>query len=324
MTDFNTYLKRVPSEHRDKPKFVETLRSLLGPVLELQALMERVPIDYDLDSAVGKQLDVVGEWVGRNKFVETLRSLLGPVLELQALMERVPIDYDLDSAVGKQLDVVGEWVGRNRYVSIPIEGVFFTFDDTFFTFDDTVITGFDRGVWCGEYDATSGMTKLDDDSYRFLLKLQILANVWDGTPEKFYSGVRSLFNGTLSVVIEDHQDMTISIGVVGKALSSAQRALFLQQIAPFKPAGVRINVFLLSQIEDHQDMTISIGVVGKALSSAQRALFLQQIAPFKPAGVRINVFLLSQINDVPLLAFDMNTPLLQGFDTSGWAEIIAN
>ena len=57
MTDFNTYLKRVPSEHRDKPRFVETLRSLLGPVLELQALMERVPFDYDLDSAVGKQLD---------------------------------------------------------------------------------------------------------------------------------------------------------------------------------------------------------------------------------------------------------------------------
>ena len=90
-------------------------------------------------------------------------------------------------------------------MSIPIEGVFFTFDDT-------AITGYDRGVWCGEYDATSGMTKLDDDSYRFLLKLQILANVWDGTPEKFYDGVRSIFNGTLSVVIEDHQDMTISIG----------------------------------------------------------------------------------------------------------------
>lgn len=69
MTDFNTYLKRVPSEHRDKPRFVETLRSLLGPVLELQALMERVPFDYDLDSAVGKQLDVVGEWVGRNRYV---------------------------------------------------------------------------------------------------------------------------------------------------------------------------------------------------------------------------------------------------------------
>lgn len=223
MTDFNTYLQRVPSEHRDKPKFVETLRSLLGPVLELQTLMERIPFDYDLDSAVGKQLDVVGEWVG-----------------------------------------------RNRYVSIPIEGVFFTFDDT-------AITGYDRGVWCGEYDATSGMTKLDDDSYRFLLKLQILANVWDGTPEKFYSGVRSLFNGTLSVVIEDHQDMTISIGVVGKALSSAQRALFLQQIAPFKPAGVRINVFMLTQYDD-----------------------------------------------VPIFSFDMNTPLLQGFDTSGWAEIIAN
>lgn len=195
MLEFDIYKNRVPSQHRFKPKFIETLRSVLDPVLSLQNLIASIP-------------------------------------EL----------YDLDQATGNQLDVVGEWVGRNRFISIPIEGVFFSLDDT-------EITGFDRGVWCGEYDATSGMTRLDDDSYRFLLKLQILANVWDGTPEKFYSGVRALFDD-LSVVIEDHQNMTMSIGVVGKTLSSAQRALFLQQIAPFKPCGVRIDVFMLTQLDD--------------------------------------------------------------------------
>lgn len=195
MLEFDIYKNRVPSQHRNKEKFIKTLRTVLDPVLSLQNLLASIP-------------------------------------EL----------YDLDRATGNQLDVVGEWVGRNRFISIPIEGVFFSFDDT-------EITGFDRGVWCGEYDATSGMTRLDDDSYRFLLKLQILANMWDGTPEKFYSGVRALFDD-LSVVIEDHQNMTIAIGVVGKTLSSAQRALFLQQIAPFKPCGVRIDVFMLPQLDN--------------------------------------------------------------------------
>lgn len=178
----------------------------------------------------------------KEKFIATLQAVLDPVLSLQKLLASIPELYDLDRATGNQLDVVGEWVGRSRFISIPIEGVFFSFDDT-------EITGYDRGVWCGEYDATSGMTRLDDDSYRFLLKLQILANMWDGTPEKFYSGVRALFND-LSVVIEDHQNMTIAIGVVGKTLSSAQRALFLQQIAPFKPCGVRIDVFMLPQLDN--------------------------------------------------------------------------
>ena len=195
MLEFDVYKNRVPSQHRNKEKFIKTLRSVLDPVLSLQKFLASIP-------------------------------------EL----------YDLDCATGNQLDVVGEWVGRNRFISIPIEGVFFSLDDT-------EITGFDRGVWCGEYDATSGMTRLDDDSYRFLLKLQILANMWDGTPEKFYSGVRALFDD-LSVVIEDHQNMTMAIGVVGKTLSSAQRALFLQQIAPFKPCGVRIDVFMLPQLDN--------------------------------------------------------------------------
>ena len=154
MLEFDIYKNRVPSQHRNKGKFIKTLRAVLDPVLSLQNLLASIP-------------------------------------EL----------YDLDRATGNQLDVVGEWVGRNRFISIPIEGVFFSFDDT-------EITGFDRGVWCGEYDATSGMTRLDDDSYRFLLKLQILANMWDGTPEKFYSGVRALFDD-LSVVIEDHQNLSL-------------------------------------------------------------------------------------------------------------------
>lgn len=57
----NDYLNRVPAQHRDKPRFQETLRTILEPVLQLQTLMEETPEAYDLDTAIGKQLDVVGE-----------------------------------------------------------------------------------------------------------------------------------------------------------------------------------------------------------------------------------------------------------------------
>lgn len=188
---FDDYLNRVPSQHRDKPKFIATLEASINPFVHLGQLMEAVPEDYDVDSAIGLQLDVDGEWVGVNRTINT-----------------------------------------------EIEGVYFTFDGT----DDV---GFDAGIWRGEYDPLTGIVSLDDDTYRTLIKLRILANMWDGTAETAYSSWDSIFDGEMSLVIEDHQDMSITIGIAGVQMSSAQKGLFSKQISPFKPAGVRITTYFI-------------------------------------------------------------------------------
>lgn len=63
------YLALVAGQHADKPKFIALLSMLLQPVADIIALLESLPSAFDLDTAVGKQLDVVGEWVGRSRTI---------------------------------------------------------------------------------------------------------------------------------------------------------------------------------------------------------------------------------------------------------------
>lgn len=58
------YLDLVTSEHRGKPKFSATVEAVVEPIAEGQSVLAGFPADYDLDTAIGAQLDVVGEWVG--------------------------------------------------------------------------------------------------------------------------------------------------------------------------------------------------------------------------------------------------------------------
>lgn len=61
------YLARVPAQHADKPRFIATLTALLQPLVDLQAAMAGFPAAFDLDSAIGAQLDAVGVRVGRSR-----------------------------------------------------------------------------------------------------------------------------------------------------------------------------------------------------------------------------------------------------------------
>jgi hypothetical protein len=67
MATINTiddYLALVTSEHRQKPKFESTLRAIIEPMVKVQDLICKMPEYFDVDLAIGKQLDIVGEWVG--------------------------------------------------------------------------------------------------------------------------------------------------------------------------------------------------------------------------------------------------------------------
>lgn len=71
MTTLEEYLDLVPAEHRNKPKFVAMLTALLTPFVETQELLAHLSLDFDVDTAVGSQLDVVGMWVGVSRVIST-------------------------------------------------------------------------------------------------------------------------------------------------------------------------------------------------------------------------------------------------------------
>lgn len=67
----NPYLDRITSQHRQRPKFVAVVDAVTSPAVDLQELLEQIRRAFDLDDAIGVQLDQVGEWVGRSRHLST-------------------------------------------------------------------------------------------------------------------------------------------------------------------------------------------------------------------------------------------------------------
>jgi len=173
-------------------------------------------------------------------FVETVSLSVEAQVQLRTLAESMMDEaFDLDDAVGVQLDIVGEWIGITRRVSTPITGVYFSFD--------TVGLGFDQGVWQGPFDPSTGLTSLDDDTYRLLLRAKIASNNWDGTMEGSKAILELIFpasSGTLAF-IQDNQDMTMLVGLAGAPPNALMLALLLGGYLTIKPMAVDITYYVV-------------------------------------------------------------------------------
>lgn len=58
------YLDRVTSEHRDKSKLISWLSATLNKTDDAYNCIKSIDSAFDLDNAVGKQQDVIGEMIG--------------------------------------------------------------------------------------------------------------------------------------------------------------------------------------------------------------------------------------------------------------------
>jgi len=184
---------------------------------------------------------ITSEHNQRPKFMATVSALAQSIVDLQNVLGSMPGKFDLDAAVGDQLDGVGEWVGISRNVATPLTGVYFSLD--------TAGLGFDQGVWKGPFDPDNGLTRLDDDTYRLVIRAKIGANHWDGTLESSAAILNSIFNGDTYVFIQDNQDMSMTIGIAGKVPSAVFLALLEGGYIPIKPEGVRIDYVIVTSVD---------------------------------------------------------------------------
>lgn len=171
-------------------------------------------------------------------FVAVVSALVAPMVDEINLMRDFTRLFDLDEAAGQQLDVVGEWVGISRQLSVPLTGVYFSWDST-------ALLGWDSGVWRGMFDPVTGLTSLPDDEYRALIKAKIAANHWDGTISGAEAIWAAVFGGSQTVILQDNQDMSLTIGFVGQPLSAVQQALLTGGYFPLKPEGVRVRFYAI-------------------------------------------------------------------------------
>ena len=66
MTD---YRDLIGPYHRSRPKFSETVQTLTDPVADSIEAIRSIIEAFDLDAAIGAQLDILGEWIGRSRTV---------------------------------------------------------------------------------------------------------------------------------------------------------------------------------------------------------------------------------------------------------------
>ena len=64
MADVSAYTGLITSEHSNKPKFMAMVAAVAGCFVDQQNFLESMPEAFDLDQAVGNQLDILGLWIG--------------------------------------------------------------------------------------------------------------------------------------------------------------------------------------------------------------------------------------------------------------------
>jgi hypothetical protein len=195
MADLNDYTTLITSAHRDKPRFMATIGALAQPLVD--------------------QMNLLGKLPGK---------------------------FDLDVAVGEQLDMIGTWVGVTRRIRTPLTGIYFSFD--------IAGLGFDQGIWKGLFDPDRGLTVLDDDTYRLVIRAKTGANHWNGTLEQSAAILNRIFDADTRVFIEDHQDMSMTIGISGKVPPAVFLALLAGGYIPLKPEGVHVNETIVTTVDN--------------------------------------------------------------------------
>lgn len=188
----------------------------------------------DITDYTGK---ITGQHSDKPKFMQMVAVVAQCYVDAGQVAASLSAAFDLDRAVDAQLDNVGEWVGITRNVDTPLANVYFALD--------TDGLGFDQGAWKGPFDPDSGITVLDNETYRTLIRAKIGANRWDGTLGQSKAILDLVFSGDTFVFIQDNQDMTITVGVVGEQPSALELALLTGGHIPIKPQSVGINYYIV-------------------------------------------------------------------------------
>jgi hypothetical protein len=67
MADISDYTNRITSQHRSRPKFIAKITALNQGLVDTQNIADQIPSMFDVETAVGDQLDKLGEWIGSSR-----------------------------------------------------------------------------------------------------------------------------------------------------------------------------------------------------------------------------------------------------------------
>lgn len=195
-------------------------------------------------------------------FQAWIEALATPEIETMDALEALIEAFDLYTAVGSQLDILGEIVGVSRVLPFPLGG---------------------------------GLNPvLDDDYYRIAIIAKCLFNIWKGTKNEIYDFWRRWLP-EYPILIQDNQNMTMSVLVIGMPTGTDDVTLF-----GYDSATVDISGYDIGYWEGFQ------GVL--------REMVLNGYFVPKPAGVLVNYAFI----DYPVFAYDLDNDYFKGYDQGTW------
>ncbi|AFC85928.1 DUF2612 domain-containing protein [Frateuria aurantia] len=178
---------------------------------------------------------ITSEHSDKPKFSAMVQAMAQCWVDYQNAMQSLVDAMNLDTAVGDQLDILGRWIGITRNINVPI-------DDLYFAYDDVDGIGLDLGIWKTPSDPTTGVTQMDDTTYRAILRAKVGANHWDGSIEGLEPILSAIFSpGGTTAKIVDNGDMTYNVNLTGteptKLLMTLVDAGYIQCV----PAGMAVT-----------------------------------------------------------------------------------
>ena len=158
----------------------------------------------------------------KERYMAYLDAVLSHGAMLGTMVETMSEAFDIDNAAGDQLDMLGALVGIDRLLP---------------------------------YVPATGTREMDDDEFRIAIKMKIGRNVWDGTNEAAIDLYNQLFSGSVSIVYEDNQDMSVSFSIYGSV--SAREAEILNATGVLLiPAGVS---HIVATVSGEASMSVCVG-----------------------------------------------------------------
>lgn len=178
---------------------------------------------------------ITSAWINKPNFISMVSQNVSIFVQIQNVLSSMIPLFDLDTPpVGNQLDILGQWVGISRNVSVPITGVYFSWNET-------QAVGWNYGTW-QPYTQPVSITVLPDDAYLTLIRAKIAANYWNGTTDGAYIIWDTVFPN-FKILIQDYQNMTYAMALVGGIVDSLTLALLLGGYLPLRPEGVEITEY---------------------------------------------------------------------------------
>lgn len=207
MKTTDDYINRLTRFHRRRPKFRSTVTQSLQPLVDEQNFLEDYSAYFDLDPNIG----VSG-------FTPAFDASFGPT--------RI-----MGGAVGAQLDILGQHINLSRFIPVPIPDPWFRWGDP--------VRGWGAGLWKQPFDPGTTLARLDDETYRRILKARIAANHWDGTIAQAREILRAyFFDATFNLIVEDRQTMAVIFAISGHIPSALDLEIFDGEYLPLRAAGV--------------------------------------------------------------------------------------